>query len=200
MNIGGWEGLDMSTIWLGMLLGLPHLEVAGWGGIYSHQPNCRRWRRLLAMGAPDSVRCATRQCPMRRHVILSLGLGAGRPLEALSSCGTGQSGAPLTCCSNFCCGTVMHCSSVRVDRCAQIAVVPLVHRTVQWIITELRLGNPKLRSLSWFTLVHRTLSGTRQCPSKEWPVCFLHFNILDHACITCFVFAKCFGNSFSKYL
>jgi hypothetical protein len=71
-----------------MLLGLPHFEVAGWGGIYSHQPNCSRWRRLLAMGAPDS--------PVRRHVILLLGLGVGRPLEALSSCGTGQSGAPLT--------------------------------------------------------------------------------------------------------
>jgi hypothetical protein len=28
----------------------------------------------------------------RRHVILPLGLGAGRLLEALSSCGTGQSG------------------------------------------------------------------------------------------------------------
>jgi hypothetical protein len=68
-----------------MLLGLPPLEVAGWGGIYSHQPNCSRWRRLLAMGAPDSS--------VRRHVILLLGLGAGRPLEALSSCGTGQSGA-----------------------------------------------------------------------------------------------------------
>jgi hypothetical protein len=66
-----------------MLLGLPHLEVAGWGGIYSHQPNCSRWRRLLAMGAPDSL--------VRRHVTLSLGLGAGRLLEALSSCGTGQS-------------------------------------------------------------------------------------------------------------
>jgi hypothetical protein len=38
----------------------------------------------------------TGQCPVRRHVILSLGLGAGRPLEALSSCGTGQSSAPLT--------------------------------------------------------------------------------------------------------
>jgi hypothetical protein len=36
------------------------------------------------MGAPDS--------PVRRHVILLLGLGAGRPLEALSSCGTGQFG------------------------------------------------------------------------------------------------------------
>jgi hypothetical protein len=54
MNRGGWEGLNMSTRWLGMLLRLPHHEVAGWGGIYSHQPNCSRWRRLLAMGAPDS--------------------------------------------------------------------------------------------------------------------------------------------------
>jgi hypothetical protein len=70
-----------------MLLGLPLLGVANWGGIYSHQPHYSRWRRLLAMGTPDSL--------VRRHVILSLGLGAGRPLEALSLCGTGQSGATL---------------------------------------------------------------------------------------------------------
>jgi hypothetical protein len=38
-----------------MLLGLPLLEVAGWGGIYSHQPFCSRWGNLLAMGAPDSL-------------------------------------------------------------------------------------------------------------------------------------------------
>jgi hypothetical protein len=49
MNGGGWEGLDMSNICLDMLLGLPHLEMASWGGIYSHQPivavgeGCRRW-------------------------------------------------------------------------------------------------------------------------------------------------------------
>jgi hypothetical protein len=75
------------------------------------------------MGAPDS--------PVRRHVTLSLGLGAGLPLEALSSCGTGQSGAHLTFCSDFCHVTVLHYSSVRVDCCAQIAVAPLVHRTVR---------------------------------------------------------------------
>jgi hypothetical protein len=115
MNICGWEGLSMLTRWLGMLLGLPHLEVAGWGGIYSHQPKSSRWWSLLAKGAPDSpvrhrtvssappdsVRCATGQCSVRRHVNLSLGLGAGRPLEALSSCGTRQSGAPLTRCSDI---------------------------------------------------------------------------------------------------
>jgi hypothetical protein len=36
------------------------------------------------------------QCLVRCHVIRLIGLRAGRPLEALSSCGTGQSGAPLT--------------------------------------------------------------------------------------------------------
>jgi hypothetical protein len=86
-----------------------------------------RWRWMHR-----TVRCATGQCPVRRHVTLLLGLGAGRLLEALSSCGTEQSGAPLTCCSDFCRDTVLHCSSVRVDRCAQVAVAPLVHRTVRW--------------------------------------------------------------------
>jgi hypothetical protein len=85
---------------------------------------CWRW-------AHRTVRCATGQCPVRRHVTLLLGLGAGRPLEALSSCGSGQSGAPLTCCYDFCRDTMLHCSSVRVDHCAQIAIAPLAHRTVR---------------------------------------------------------------------
>jgi hypothetical protein len=159
MNRGGWEGLDMSTIWLGMFLGLPHLEVAGWGGIYSHQPNCSCWRRLLA-----TVRCATGQCLVRRHITLSLGLRAGRPLEALSSCGTGQSGAPLTFCSDFCRITVLHWSSVRVDHCAQIAGAPdgpVVHRTVRWIIAELRLETRSWGVWSVRPLVHQTVRCAR---------------------------------------
>jgi hypothetical protein len=94
--------------------------------------------QIIAVGegcwqwAHRKVQCTTGQCLVRRHVILSLGLGAGRPLEAMPSCGTGQSGAPLTCCSDFCRDSTLHCSSVRVDRCAQIVVAPLVHRTVRW--------------------------------------------------------------------
>jgi hypothetical protein len=34
-----FENLEISTICLGMLLGLPYLEMAGWGGIYRPQPN-----------------------------------------------------------------------------------------------------------------------------------------------------------------
>jgi hypothetical protein len=65
------------------------------------------------MGAPDS--------PVCRHVSRPLGLGVGRPLEALSPYGTGQSGvaldmyyslsgAPLTLRSD----SAAHCSSHEV--------------------------------------------------------------------------------------
>jgi hypothetical protein len=107
------------------------LEVAGWGGIYSHQPKSSCWWSVLAKGAPDS----TGQCPVCRHVILPLGLEAGRPLEALSSCGTGQSGvAPDSPVPLWPLLWLLprYCSLCRVDRCAQIAVAPLVHRTVRW--------------------------------------------------------------------
>jgi hypothetical protein len=138
MNRGGWEGLNMSTIWLGMLLGLPHIEVAGWGGIYSHQPNCSRWRRLLAMGAPDSpVRHGTVSGVPPRHSAVrawSWSTVGGFILmwHRTVRCAIRQSGASLTCCSDFC---RMYCAAlftVRVDRCAQIVVAPLVHWTVRW--------------------------------------------------------------------
>jgi hypothetical protein len=45
----------MSTICLGMLLGLPHLEMVGWGGIYKPQNNSSRYRKVVALyGTPDS--------------------------------------------------------------------------------------------------------------------------------------------------
>jgi hypothetical protein len=48
------------------------------------------------MGAMDSLvrhRTCIVPCPVRCHVTQLLGFGAGRPLEALSSCGIGQFGA-----------------------------------------------------------------------------------------------------------
>jgi hypothetical protein len=161
------RALNMSTIWLGMFLGLPRHEVAGWGDIYSHQPNCSRWRRLLAMGAPDSpVRHRTVSDTPPHHSVVRAWSWSTVGSSVLMwhrtvQCDTGQFGAPLTNCYDCC---RVHCSAlfpVRVDRCAHIVVAPLVHRTVRWIIAELRLGNPKLRSLSWFTLVHRTVRCAR---------------------------------------
>jgi hypothetical protein len=85
------------------------------GGIYSPQPPHSHWGWLLSMGAPDTVRCAS-------HVTQPLGFGRCRPLEALSSSGTGLSSAPLTGGSDFA-RTVLHYSSDSpafvVDRCAK---------------------------------------------------------------------------------
>jgi hypothetical protein len=68
--------LGISTICLGMLLGLPHLRMAGWGCIYSPQHNCSHWRKAAALcGTPDSpvvhrtAHCslsgAPSRCPVR---------------------------------------------------------------------------------------------------------------------------------------
>jgi hypothetical protein len=117
-----------------MLLGLPHFEVAGWGGIYSHQQKCSRWRRLLAMGAPDSpVRHRTVSGAPPRHLVVrprSWSTVGGFVLmwHRTVRCHTGQSGALLTAALT----SEFHCLLCRVDRCAQIAVAPLAHRTVWW--------------------------------------------------------------------
>jgi hypothetical protein len=67
------------------------------GGIYSPQPPTIRWGRLLAMDAPNSPvrhRTVPIHCLVRHHVTQSLGFRSSRPSALLSSCGTGQSGAP----------------------------------------------------------------------------------------------------------
>jgi hypothetical protein len=65
----------MSTICLGMLLGLPHLEMAGWGCIYSPQHKYSRWRKVLLSASNRTVRWCTGQrtvaCPVRLAVALS---------------------------------------------------------------------------------------------------------------------------------
>jgi hypothetical protein len=96
------------------------------GGIYSPNHQVAVWPRLLAMGAPDSpVRHRTRtiQCLVLCHVSQLLGSRAGQPLEALSSCGTGQFGATSNCpvplrlrCSNFCAILFTTIALCRVDR------------------------------------------------------------------------------------
>jgi hypothetical protein len=74
-------------------------SCGGWGGIYSSQPPKKPSGRLLAMGAPDSPvhhRTGPVHCPVCCHVTQPLGFGARSTVGALSSCGTGQSDAPLT--------------------------------------------------------------------------------------------------------
>jgi hypothetical protein len=107
------------------------------GGIYSPQPLSSRWQRLLAMGAPDNPvrhRTVTVHCPVCATSARLLGFGAVDCWRRLSFCSTGQSGAtpdsPVT--SDFCCGTVPHCSILQSTIGAQEAVAPLPHRTVRW--------------------------------------------------------------------
>jgi hypothetical protein len=83
------------------------------------------------MGAPDSVRCAATSSIVRAWSWSTVG-GFVLMWHRTDWCDTEQSGAPLTNCSDFC---RFHCSvlfTVRVDRCALIAVAPLVHQTVRW--------------------------------------------------------------------
>jgi hypothetical protein len=61
------------------------LEVVVVGGIYSPQPPSSRWGSLLSMGAPDSPVRQPRRPTVRVLEQLTVG--------ALSSCGTGLSGA-----------------------------------------------------------------------------------------------------------
>jgi hypothetical protein len=76
------------------------------------------------------------------------------------------SGAPSGAYSDFCaCSCTVHCKLLQttvgaVSRCfAGTPDSPVLHRTVRWIIAEWLPENPKLVSLRWSTLVHRTLSG-----------------------------------------
>jgi hypothetical protein len=90
-------GVESFALVLNEMFGMLGWQRLWWLGVFiapNHLGSC--WPRLLAMGAPDSPvrhRTGTVRCPVRRHVSQPLGFGAGRPLEALSSCGIGQSSA-----------------------------------------------------------------------------------------------------------
>jgi hypothetical protein len=83
--------------WLGVFIALNHQTTVGDG--------------LLSMGAPDTVRCAS-------HVTQPLGFERRRPLEALSSSGTGQVLFTVRCASGDCSDFCAHCSSLFTESAA----------------------------------------------------------------------------------
>jgi hypothetical protein len=110
------------------------LGVVVVGGIYSPQPPKKPLGRLLAMGAMDSRmrhRTCPVHCPVRCHVTQLLGFGAKSTVGALSSCGTRQSGAPLTLLLRLLRDTVAQCSSYQSRPLRELAVAPLAHWTVR---------------------------------------------------------------------
>jgi hypothetical protein len=115
---------------------LGSIEVWWLGGIYSPNHQKSRWWRLLSYGAPDSPvvhRTITIHCPVRLLALLCLLRAQAR--------------------------TVHFYCSVADDRWRCIAVTPLAHRTVRWIIAEWLPKFPKVASSELGSLVHRTLSG-----------------------------------------
>jgi hypothetical protein len=85
------------------------LEWRWLGGIYSPQPPKQPLGVAVVDGRtgqsgapPDTVRCAS-------HVTQPLGFGRRRPLEALSSSGTGQVLFTVWCASAGCSDFCAHC-------------------------------------------------------------------------------------------
>jgi hypothetical protein len=86
------------------------------------------------MGAPDTY-CSVSGAPPRHPTVRVLGpliVGAFVFLwhRTVWWC-TGQSGAPLTRCSDLCHALCCTVPAVRVDCCAEVAIAPLAHRTVR---------------------------------------------------------------------
>jgi hypothetical protein len=147
MRFDGWKLGCIEEWWL--------------GGIYSPNHQKNRWWRLLSNGAPDS--------PMRQPRHPTVGF---RPLELLTTGPLDSSVVHRTVTSH--CSvrllallwllraqthTVHFYCSVADDRWRCVAVTPLAHRKVRWIIAEWLPEFPKVASLELGSLVHRTLSG-----------------------------------------
>jgi hypothetical protein len=141
-----WLGVNVRALLLNVIFRKLGCQRMWWlGGIYSPQPLCSRWQRLLAMGAPDSPvrhRTGTVHCPVRATSARPLGFWAVDRWSCLSSCCTGQSGAPLILLLWLLRGIVLHCSSCQStigagSRCSTSSPdSPVAHRTVRWIIAE----------------------------------------------------------------
>jgi hypothetical protein len=92
----------MSTICLGMLLGLSHLEMVSWGCIYSPQHKTSRWRKVVLFAIHQTVWWCTGQCTVDCAVRLAVGLtlqptvGAQDFYTGHFGCHTEQSGGLLS--------------------------------------------------------------------------------------------------------
>jgi hypothetical protein len=71
-----------------------------------------------ALESPVRHRTGTVGCPVRRHITQPLGLGAKSTVGALSPCGTGQSGAPLTLRALFLCQRLLQSTVGASSRCS----------------------------------------------------------------------------------
>jgi hypothetical protein len=115
----------MCTICLGMLLGLPHLQMAGWGVFIAPNTNRAVGEKLQFSAAHRTVRWCTRQrtvaCSVRLAVTLS---------EQATVGGAGFSHRTVWC-------------SHRTVRCS--------HRTVRWSSLQVLAGTSRWAAVPWCT-------------------------------------------------
>jgi hypothetical protein len=122
---------------------------------------------------------------VRHHVTQPLGSGAWSTVGGFVllrhwtvRCHTGQSGAPLTCCSDFCAALLLTVAPVRVDRCALDICCLLTHRTVRWHTGQsggtpdspVNYSGVRLRfpESGWLDPVRSWC--TEHCPVAQWTV------------------------------
>jgi hypothetical protein len=174
---------DLERLWFNLIVSFIEctsscIEYVGWklgclevwwlGGIYSPNHKNGRWRRMLSMGALDTVRCAS-------HITQPLGFDRWSSDKwghlTVRWC-TGQSLFTVWCAFCACSDSTRvvralftHCSLLWRPL-ALLAVAPLgtpdspvLHRTVWWIIAEWLPKFLKLASWSWSTLVHQTMAA-----------------------------------------
>jgi hypothetical protein len=122
------------------------------GGIYSPNHQTNRWGGCLSMGA-------TGHCSVRQPRHPSVRVLTVSTVGALTTWGTGQSGAALDrhcSLSGAPSGAALtlrelsaHYSRLLLSRCsAGTPDSPVTHRTVRWIIAEWLSRNPKVKSLA----------------------------------------------------
>jgi hypothetical protein len=138
---------------------------------------------VVCRWAHRTVRCATGHCPVHQPRHPTVRVLAVLTVGALTSWGTGQSGAasdkhcslsgaPSGVCSDSA-RTVRALFTLQptvalASRCSAGTLdSPMAHRTVRWIIAEPGLRNPKVKSWSRSPLVHQTLSGASLLLSFE---------------------------------
>jgi hypothetical protein len=110
--------------------------------------------RLLSHGAPD--------IPVRHRTLSDAPATSasrwGSTVGALTCGASRLSGAPTTRALTLA-RTVAHWMQLQTTVAREVAVAPLAHRTVRWIIAERPLIFLKVASSASSALVHRTLSG-----------------------------------------
>jgi hypothetical protein len=172
---------DLNVGWLGVFI-TPTTKLAVWWRLRQPRHLAVGFRPLElwlmgSLGCPVVHRTSPVDCPVCHPCVLCSSARVGahlmrcrRPLARSSRCSAGSPDRPV------CTGHVRWIIAERIPEAGEFRVAllwstghcPVVHRTVRWIIAESLCVFPKVKSLAWSSLVHRTLSGgTPDSPVRQ---------------------------------